>query len=101
MIHVIDLQGSQCCSLQWGPWAEVGMAASDPTILKTLARQGYGAVTPVAGLSALQSLMSASSVSLNSSVMISLFNWPVFLRGTHKFHETSGRVRTHLNAAPT
>ena len=78
-----SMQGRQCCSIQWGAWAGVGMAAADATILRTLTRQGYGALLPASGLSALHTVLRAGSILLDGNVMISSFNWPIFLKGTH------------------
>lgn len=60
------------------------MAANNPSVLKALARQGYGALNPASGLKALQKLTQAEQLFLGSNVMISSFDWPTFLQGMHK-----------------
>lgn len=54
------------------------MAAENPAVLRTLHRQGYGALHPAAGLSALHK---ALTTALHSNLLVSLFEWPVFLKG--------------------
>ena len=76
----VEMQGGECCSIQWGAWS-VGMAAANPAVLQTLTRQGYGALQPAAGLLALQSVVKGASSLLSSNIMISLFSWSNFLKG--------------------
>lgn len=51
------LQGRPVQSVQWGAWAEAGMAAGQSGLLSRLARQGYGALMPAAGLAVLRSAL--------------------------------------------
>jgi NAD(P)-dependent dehydrogenase (short-subunit alcohol dehydrogenase family)/acyl carrier protein len=45
--------GLRATSINWGPWAEVGMAQSDVAITQHLKRQGFAPITPELGLEAL------------------------------------------------
>jgi myxalamid-type polyketide synthase MxaB len=45
--------GLKATSINWGPWAEVGMAQSDVAITQHLKRQGFVPITPELGLEAL------------------------------------------------
>jgi hypothetical protein len=76
------LQGGRCVSLQWGAWAGAGMAAADASLLSKLSRQGYGAIQPASGLSALRAAVAAIGV---SNVVVSSFVWPTFLKGKISF----------------
>lgn len=68
---------SRCASIQWGAWSGSGMAASHPSLLKRLQVQGYGSVTPQAGLQAMQSIL----CSLEAPVVVANpFDWTVFLK---------------------
>ncbi len=75
-------------SVQWGAWAEAGMAAGKSGLLSRLARQGYGALTPAAGLAVLRSALqgvqgtAAEVVRGSGSVlMAAVFHWDRFLSG--------------------
>lgn len=45
--------GLKATSINWGPWAQVGMAQSDAAITQHLKRQGFIAIAPEIGLEAL------------------------------------------------
>ena len=45
--------GLKSTSINWGPWAQVGMAQSDVAITQHLKRQGFAPITPELGLEAL------------------------------------------------
>lgn len=45
--------GLKATSINWGPWAQVGMAQSDAAITQHLKRQGFDAIAPELGLEAL------------------------------------------------
>lgn len=57
------------------------MAASDTSLLAKLARQGYEAIQPAAGLGALRSAVAMQSIAGISNVIASPFVWPTFLKG--------------------
>ena len=48
------LTGQKALSINWGPWAAVGMAQSDARITKHLSEQGFTALDPDLGLQALE-----------------------------------------------
>ena len=48
------LAGKKALSINWGPWAAVGMAQSDARITKHLSDQGFTALDPYLGLQALE-----------------------------------------------
>lgn len=77
-------------SVQWGAWAEAGMAASQAGLLSKLDRQGYGALQPTAGLavlhSALQGVIGVAAGMLQGRAagvarMAAPFHWDRFLTG--------------------
>jgi acyl carrier protein/NADP-dependent 3-hydroxy acid dehydrogenase YdfG len=52
--------GLGATSVQWGPWAQAGMAVQSRQLLARLERQGLGAVQPAQGLAVLAATLSAS-----------------------------------------
>jgi 3-oxoacyl-(acyl-carrier-protein) synthase/acyl carrier protein len=75
---------SRCASIQWGAWSGSGMAASHPSLLKRLQVQGYGSVSPVAGLQAMQSIL----YTLTSPVVVANpFDWSVFLKQFKEYRQ--------------
>ena len=82
------LQGRPVQSVQWGAWAEAGMAAGQSGLLARLTRQGYGALLPAAGLAVLRSALqgvqgvAAEAVrGFGSVLMAAVFHWHRFLSG--------------------
>lgn len=73
---LLQQRGASSTSMQWGAWASVGMAAAEPALLRRLAQQGYGAVQPAAGLTALQDALRPGAA---AAVMASPFDWARFL----------------------
>merc|ERR1719311_1797751 len=53
-------QGEKVWSVQWGPWAEAGMAAQQGTV-KRLRAQGVGSLSNAFGMSCLSSVINSSS----------------------------------------
>jgi hypothetical protein len=84
------LQGRPAQSVQWGAWAEAGMAAGQAGLLARLARQGYGALAPAAGLAALRAALqgvqgaAAEAGSRGAVTMAAVFYWDRFLSGGHR-----------------
>jgi acyl carrier protein len=69
--------GQRCLSVQWGAWSGAGMAAAHPALLSRLQAQGYGVITPAAGLAALRRLLGAAPE--RPAALASGFNWGRFL----------------------
>lgn len=87
-LNCLLLQGQPVQSLQSGAWAEAGMAAGQSGLLARLARQGYGALRPTAGLAALQAALqgvqnpvAAGAAAAGRAMMAAPFNWDRFLSG--------------------
>lgn len=49
--------GTPCDIIQWGPWAGVGMVASNRAVHAAMARAGIGAVQPPVGLDILSGVI--------------------------------------------
>jgi len=60
LAHHRRAQGRTALSINWGPWAEVGIA-SRGDIQKRLSMQGIGCIQPEDGIAALDSLLSADA----------------------------------------
>jgi hypothetical protein len=56
--QALHARGCVSTSVQWGAWAGAGMASGDAGTLQRLERMGLGALSPVHGLGALQSVLS-------------------------------------------
>lgn len=80
-------QGQPVRSVQWGAWAEAGMAAGQAGLLARLARQGYGALRPTVGLAVLQSVLQGiqntvvEAAAGSRALMAAPFHWDRFLTG--------------------
>jgi len=72
-------QGSPGLSIQWGAWAEGGMAAANAGTAMAVERMGMGMVRPQEGIGAMQALLmqsAAASIAVNAAVP---FHWTRFL----------------------
>jgi hypothetical protein len=49
------------CSIQWGAWSGVGMAAQSSATLARISRSGMGMIAPVQGLRAMEAILTSSS----------------------------------------
>ncbi len=77
-------QGKETGAIQWGAWASAGMAASSPTLLARLVRQGYGAVPPATGLAMITAVLQSTRPPLDeAALMASPFDWATLLKGAH------------------
>ena len=61
-------------SIQWGPWAEVGMAARANTSESSIAR-----LSPAKGLEAMHAILAAQSSLRSGVVAVARFKWTVLL----------------------
>lgn len=60
------------------------MAAAAPALLIKLAKQGYGAIRPTAGIAALQQALRGWQ-GMGGHPIVSSFHWDTFLKGKHTF----------------
>jgi len=75
LAHYRRTQGLPGMSINWGPWAEMGMAATDRIGVR-LAAQGIEALTPARGLAALGQLLRHPVAQIG----VLPIDWPKFLR---------------------
>ncbi len=61
LAHHRHAHGLPALSINWGPWAEVGLAAAQTNRGQRLAAQGLASLTPAEGLAALAHLIGQSS----------------------------------------
>ena len=77
LVHVSAMRGAQGLATQtvnWGAWAGHGMAAKAG--LERMARLGFGAVQPTAGMSALGCLLrSLGAAGCGAQLLASCFLW--------------------------
>jgi acyl transferase domain-containing protein/acyl carrier protein len=76
--HYRSSIGLPCTSINWGPWAEVGMAASLADRLKV---QGYNPIPVDAGLEMLKKIINFNSL---PQVSVLLMNWKKYLDRINK-----------------
>ena len=72
-------QGSSGLSVQWGAWAEGGMAAANAATAKAVERMGMGMVEPAGGMGALQSMLMQASTSTLPIYSAIPFKWSTFM----------------------
>lgn len=72
-------QGAVGMSIQWGAWAEGGMAAAHAGTAKAVERMGMGMVAPEAGISAMQSLLLQSTSAVLPIHAAVPFRWATFM----------------------
>lgn len=72
-------QGSSGLSVQWGAWAEGGMAAANAATAKAVERMGMGMVEPTGGMGALQSMLMQASISTLPVYSAIPFRWSTFM----------------------
>ena len=75
ILHYIILH-YKATSVQWGPWAEVGMAAKAGT-----SETSYLRLDPTMSLDAMASILGAGAVAYNGIVGVARINWGNFLAG--------------------
>lgn len=91
--HQRKLAGLPALSINWGPWASVGMAQSDVRISKQLAAQGF---TPLDTPLALQAL---SSCLLGDRTQVGVIDcqWDQYLQATEQLTLFLSKVATATN----
>jgi len=74
--------GLPALTIQWGPWAESGMAAEERVVHENLTSLGFAYLSPDQGLTALEALLREYS----SSVAVFECDWGVYLNQTGQHH---------------
>jgi myxalamid-type polyketide synthase MxaB len=92
LAHQRRAQGLPALSINWGPWAEAGMAARlGEEAARRRAAHGIGDIAPEAGLRMMERLLSDEAV---TQAMVSPIDWRKFLAGgARPFFETVGERR--------
>jgi myxalamid-type polyketide synthase MxaB len=92
LAHQRRAQGLPALSINWGPWAEAGMAARlGEEAARRRAAHGIGDIAPEAGLRMMERLLSDQGV---TQAMVSPIDWRKFLAGgARPFFETVGERR--------
>ncbi|MCW2248528.1 acyl transferase domain-containing protein/acyl-CoA synthetase (AMP-forming)/AMP-acid ligase II/acyl carrier protein/SAM-dependent methyltransferase [Azospirillum fermentarium] len=62
LAHHRRAQGLTAVSINWGPWEQVGIATSDPTIRERLGRQGFTGIQPGDGIALLSRILGGDAV---------------------------------------
>ena len=70
-------RGLPALSINWGPWAEVGMAAATPRRVERTRLRGIGAIAPQAGLQVLEQLLRQP----RAQIGVMPINWHEFQAG--------------------
>ena len=73
-------QGLAGLSIQWGAWAEGGMAAANAGTAKAVERMGIGMIAPAAGILSIQRLLFQTAEAAPSLAAAVPFHWERFLR---------------------
>lgn len=67
------MQGWPVASVNWGAWAGSGMAAKAG--VERMARLGFGAIEPAAGMAAISAVVAAGPSSMPAQLLASIFFW--------------------------
>jgi acyl transferase domain-containing protein len=79
LVHLRHAEGLPAVSIQWGPWAEVGMAVSHgPRGLSTWTKQGMTPLVPEEGLRLLERLLGGGGTSGLAEVCVLPVDWTAF-----------------------
>jgi acyl transferase domain-containing protein/acyl-CoA synthetase (AMP-forming)/AMP-acid ligase II/acyl carrier protein len=81
LAHYRRQRGLPATSINWGPWAEVGMA-SQPEVAARFIRSGQHGINTVSGLRLLGTVLAAHPV----QVGIAAFDWPRYVAATPRQH---------------
>ena len=73
--------GITSSSVQWGAWAEVGMAHGNAAVLTRVEKSGLGVVYPGAGLKALENVLLGSTAGRLVQTIASPFDFSLLLKG--------------------
>src|SRR5262249_3935977 len=68
--------GLPALSINWGPWAEVGMAAANARELRRRTAQGIGAMAPAQALRLFEQLLASPA----SQAAVASIHWPRYAR---------------------
>lgn len=101
MASNISQQGVAATSIQWGAWAQAGMAATDRSTALRLSRMGLGMISPDSGLQALGAALEGSHSAVLAAVP---FMWPQFVAAAKKplsplFVEYASEAAEHPTSA--
>jgi acyl carrier protein len=77
LAHHRRAQGQPALSINWGPWAEVGLAAAQSNRGQRLALQGIGSLTTAQGLDALAQLLGQNESQI-AAIPLNLRQWREF-----------------------
>ena len=91
--HQRKLAGLPALSINWGPWASVGMAQSDVRISKQLAAQGFTALSTQKALQALGHCL----LGLRTQVGVIDCQWDQYLQGAEPLALFLSKVATLTN----
>ena len=96
-------QGRPALSINWGPWAEVGLAAASDRRGARLAQRGLASLTPTRGLAALGHLLAESPTTQRAIMPFDASRWAEAnpaVRLAPLFDELR-EARVHADQAPT
>jgi len=79
--HHSQRLGVTSSSMQWGAWAEVGMAHGNAAVLTRVEKSGLGLVYPAPGLAALSAVLSGSPSGRLVHTLASPFDFSLLLKG--------------------
>ena len=84
--------GAPETSVQWGGWADIGMAARDVLIVRRLERIGAGALDPRTGVKIIRA---AFTLPIRRDLAVSPFNWQRISKALPAFEIFADVVRAH------
>ena len=79
MAETWQAQGASGLSVQWGAWAEGGMAAANAATAKAVEKMGMGMVDPESGMGTMQSMLMQTSALAAPIYSAIPFKWSTFM----------------------
>ena len=101
----VQAMGMSVVSIQWGAWANAGMATQSSTTQARFERMGVGFITPQQGLSALSSVIHQHPMTAISATAAAVMDWSKYLKGRSNplpafFNEVGGLIAADPSAGP-
>ncbi len=94
------LQGVSGLSIQWGAWAEGGMASANAATARAIERLGMGMVTPAQGIGAMQSLLLQRAGSMPAVAAAVPFKWVKFMGRLSAVPPMFSQFESYWSGAP-
>jgi acyl transferase domain-containing protein/acyl-CoA synthetase (AMP-forming)/AMP-acid ligase II len=97
LAHYRRQKGLVATSINWGPWDQVGIAASDALIREHMARQGFVGLSPESGLQLFERVLAADV----TQPMVMACDWQAYLQQLPAPQQLFAELATAVGRAET